>query len=259
MWRLILLLALCVSVEAQEFGSFGDLPLLSSSSTAPTNNINILLPSGIAHDWDWATTSAGSVTDWVDKVQSFHWVGVLSGAVTSPTNSGDGVVSNLTNRLTATNWTPNLPLGGQDAILAVFKPSGKMTNNFSDETLLLGNGSASGELILGFNNTTVKYYDPSVGTLVHPPFDLVSDYLLGGSNGGHENNYTNGVLMTTTTYGGIPISLIGNGGFNGGTANWSQYKGSLYRVIHWTNVVGFTSVQVSNLHFWAKTVYGISP
>lgn len=263
MIKYIPLLFLSLSICGQGFGGYEtDQPFLSGGPGTGLLPIDSLLPTGISNDWDSSTTTNGIITDWVDKIQHFHWV---KGTISAPTNFGHGITFTLTNQLISTNISVDLASPGHDACLAIFNVIGKNTNNFSDITLLLGNGYASGELLLGFANTTANYYSPFVGNPGRPTFDIITDFLWAGWTGGTGKAYTNGTLMVTGDWGngggglGTTISVVGDAGYNSGTGNTAQFYGDLYRFIKWTNVVGFTTIQVSNIHYWAKTVYGITP
>jgi len=82
------------------------------------------------------------------------------------------------------------------------------------------------------------------------------DYLYAGTNfgSGSYKSYTNGVAGPGTDY------------LNSGQPDWfgrldygGYYDGTVKELIVWTNVLGFTATQISNIHWYSTNTYNYGP
>ena len=261
MKRLLLFSAFCIPIYlfAQGFGSFThDQPFFSKDRISAQSDTNNPLTFGIAYHWVASDLSNSPVDTWTDRIQGIPWVQTTAGNRPTWTTNGVRFTSAssqyfTTNGGTGMNW--KLGTGGSahgDALLIIIDRASlgeKYILGKSINTPFLGVSSDAGGTKWynsGANwgsTTTCQWYD----------------YLFAGTNAGTGLyvHYTNGVVGLS----GNPLSF-GQPTWFGRLDFGGYWDGTVKELIIWTNVGffnGFTSAQVSNVHFYATNTYKYSP
>ena len=243
-----LLLCMRLLCLGQTF-SLRDLPFLQAHNTAA--GADAALPSGIAHRWKASDLATSPVTDWVDEIQGFH---LTASQTPAPLLGPAGVLFYGTNGLSGTNWT--LSIGSTagaalDTFLCVFQITGNVLN-FNPVAV---NFESGGQIVLEEDGNV--FYDPNSPEIT-PVLNTVYDWLYAGHVGSIYPVYTNGVSGPTRSS-GWGIQAISTIGYAHSVGPDYFLTGNIKEFIHWTNVVGFTSVQVSNVHYYCTNTYGYAP
>lgn len=237
---------------------FAQLPVIPATGGRVPPPIDSLLPGGISHDWDASTTATGNVALWTDKVSGWNWY--QSTGTNQPISDGFGVSFYGTNVLQNTNMSIKLNgVSGTDAAVCVLRvyPPGTVP-------LMIIHGTCSGgDIFLGFYASGGgTWYSAAGGNPVggQANTNTVCDFLWAGYNSGSDHTYTNGVLWSSQSLGDF---ATGGAGLDNIGKNFADactgLRGTIYRFIQWTNVIGFTTTQVSNIHYWAQSKYGATP
>lgn len=238
-WRLLLLLT-CLPCGAQ-FGGFTDQPYLAALPVSDG------LPPGIGWRWKSSALSTGLVSIWTDSIRGYNLAQSASG--NRPTNDVNGVTFAASKWLDATNLALvcSSSSSAKDCFMVIVKFDAVTEQYILGENL----GGAYAGL-----STLTRWYNPNA------PWGLTAtgqwiDFLYAGKSGTVYQTYTNGVVGNSTTTGSYYDSTVVKvGSLSGNNAN---FKGQLKEFIVWTNVVGFDSTAVSNIHYYATNTYGFSP
>lgn len=231
---------LCLLLSALAFGAAAQSPsvLLFGRRPAP------LLPAGIGYRWEYTNLVDGAVSSWADTIVGSTWVQSTGGS--QPTKDSDGVTFASGKFLVASNLLRcETAADALDCYLAIIK-----IDTLTPSYLIAGGGS---ETWLGIALGGTQFYN-QVGPFGSPGAGVWIDYIYAGFNGGIHRHYTNGVVADSDQpeYAGT-VAFIGQGlgGFN--------FRGVLKDLIVWTNVVGFDSLTVSNIHRYATNRYSFGP
>lgn len=251
-------------LNAQGFGSFTfDQPYLAKDATAATPT----LPTapGLNHDWKASSVDDGSVTDWIDSIQGFHW---WPPAGREPVKQYGGVYFNnpadqsAHTALNTTNLSFTTDSNVEQVWLIVTSnavPNETGANNLGN---FLGHGNqATGFQLLSSGGAVtwqITSSDMSVDTvanfgasmpqgiqavlLMQSPFNAV---------------WTNGVLSITN----ITIGTIGTGDMKwvGRPSIWnnsSSFTGYIMEVVTWTNITAFNDSLIQQAFNYVTATYG---
>ncbi len=227
----------------------------SASVFVPSNIVT-----GIKYWWvssDMVTNI--TVTNWIDRIQQSVWTNI-STATTCPTNSSLGTHFLRTSSQRLTN-SVTVSLAGDgssfDTNTQWFIVNLDTTPGFED---ILTGLPASSSPTVGFSSGAPYFFQSptlaSDGTLATGKFVDVA--IVSSSDSGHVNPvltfYTNGIPSQTNTSVAIPqadgwntLGVGGNGAYNGYIREYAVYSNKL------------SSVNVSNLHYYATNLYGYTP
>ena len=234
----LLLLFVCCCTAFAQFGALTDQPFVAGDSS-----VDQLLSFSIGYHWDYTNLSDGAVSDWIDSASGYHWT-QASGA-SQPTKDSNGVTFAGSHWLDASNTIRcSTAPDNLDVFLVVLK-----VDTFPGGTIL-----ASGNQVdLGFDSS--QWYNPAGywGTIVT---GVWIDYVYAGTTVITPYHYTNGVVAKVSdVLHSHTLSYVGR--ITAGTG--AYFNGKVKEVIIWTNVTGFTTNQVANIHQYVTNKYGFAP
>lgn len=247
----LLLLATALTCFGQGFFSF-EVPLPGSAATAPFTPAS--LP-GLAFQWVASDlTVSNNVTDWVDRIQHYHWT--QSSAGSQPTNSALGVrfyVSGGMRYLNVTNLCINL--NQVDSWYMVITPDAQS----GDDHYILAHSFNSGGCRGGFHIDSSGRLANNVGLVLKAASQINgTTFDFSGSWIGTNNiYYTNGIPQTTnnTVVAGGTLYYVGALADSGGDP---AYRGYISEFGIYTNT-SLNQAQITLLHNYATNIYNITP
>lgn len=253
MRTLLLLLSMCVTALAQP----GPIALRSIDAWP---SASIVVPSNIAsglrywwvnHDLD----ATNFVTNWIDRISSSVWTnGDIANA---PTNSATGVFFKRTGSQVLTNSGVVLGANTADPCshwYIVNLASGNACGWLTQSRTLAAGG-------FGFVAAPNPFLAITPSFVQGPkiPITTTIDIACTARNSGAAYEivwYTNGVIFATnanfTWFGTVSWKSLG-----GDTAD-GFYNGRVQELAIWSNTV-LSSVNISNLHYYATNTYGFTP
>lgn len=226
--------------------NYSDLAFLANGNKAASDP----LPAGIGFRWQYESLPDGVVSNWVDSVQGYSWVQGTDAS--RPSKGANGVTFTTGKFLIASN------LLRCDSTSGGMKDCFLMIVSFDDASVeqVIVMDTAGGQEFAGVSGA-LKWYNPNVpfGAPVNSQW---VDWLYAGTNFGTTKfrTYTNGVVGLDDVSGSIfsaTVTRIGR------STPGAYFKGKMKEFIVWTNVVGFTTTQVSNIHYYATNRYSFTP
>ncbi len=235
-WLLILIL-FSFSADAQVLRRRA---MMTRESDVPT----LPFPASMGYRWEYTNLVNGAVSSWPDSI-----VGALlaqSSGPAQPTKDANGITFGTGLWLDATNA---LNCGTAGAALDVYLAIIKINNTGEGYLIAEGNNPWAGITSANkFYNITAPFGTPATGQWI--------DYVYAGKDGSNYKHYTNGVVAYSDASG---TERTGNITFVGKITLGFNFKGTLKDLIVWTNVVGFDSLTVSNIHRYCTNRYSFSP
>ncbi len=243
------------SMGAYEFGASVILPptglMVVQRATAGTLIVPKMpvpddaLPSGIAFRWKASTLADGAVNLWTDSLTGNNLFQSSGG--NQPTKDANGVTFATGKWFDSTNVTLRCASGvdALDTFLVI------CNLDSTAEGYLLGVGNNSW---MGVSGST-QWFNPN-GPWGTPVTGQWVDLVYAGWDGANYNSYTNGVIGNSGPAGSLYNSTVQ---YVGRVTGGGYFKGKVQEVIVWTNVVGFTSLQVSNIHWYSTNTYAYTP
>ncbi len=256
MKRLLALASLLIPITlfSQGFGSFShDQPFLAANISSGVSDPTNALPFGIGYWWVASDLSSSPVSTWTDRVSGFI-LKQTSGA-NQPTWTTNGVrFTAASSQFMVTNGTPG-----------IFWKFLNTAGNLGDTMLIILDRASTGEQyvfsqngggqILGWFSGAAGLWNISATSFGTTTTGKWYDFLYAGTNAAAFNIYTNGVLGVNSAMNARSPSDFGR--LN--TPTGFYYDGTIKEIIVWTNVIGFTSVQASNIHWYSTNVYKYTP
>jgi hypothetical protein len=258
LFLLLLLPSLCWSQPIQHWAAAWQKPAALDIQGIPTNQF------GFTAYWWHAGDLPNGVTvsnQWHDRVQNLG----MTANTGAPTNGPCGVFFNGTTDSLAMG-SPTVPLissmliilkreSGGDAAYHLWwdsNPVNKDVNGWRLNSRSAWNQAAN--------------VDAQVDLKATVPADTYIDLLIASTNSSTARAFTNGVTTgiqadTATTPNMIPAQL--GAAFNGSVVD-NHFQGCIQDIIIWTNFKGgfshnFSSTDVSNTHYYAQQMYGVTP
>lgn len=214
--------------------------------------------SGLAHRWVASDLPVGgSVSNWVDRVQSFSATQSTGG--NQPTNSAQGVFfdSSRPDFLNLTNMnlvTPTM------SMFIVFRINARALTAFGYWTLLGGSSGSPYGLHVhqpGTFDNQIVVANPTDASLSGSAIttNAVIDFIHNEQTS--IKNYTNGIDTTITADTlGLNYTFIGKD--NGNNGFLRNMDGWICEIATWTNHQ-FSAGDITTLHNYAKAAWGVTP
>ncbi len=254
MKRLIALSAILLPIclFSQGFGIFSrDQPFFAKDISTVSSPTNSLL-AGIGYWWVASDLTNSPVTTWTDRVSGF--ILKQPTVANQPTWSTNGVrFAVASTQYLVTNGSPPIVwrLGPSvdygDAILVILDRAS------TGDTTVIGPTTPGGR-ILAFDFGANAWDNGSGSQFGITTTGQWYDYLYAGTNfAGAYATYTNGVLAFTGAASKHSPHIFGGG------SSGASFDGTIKEIIVWTNIAGTTSLQASNIHWYATNTYKYSP
>lgn len=229
------------------------LPVVSVVLQSAASNPDSVLPPGIAFRWKASTTTTNArVPLWTDSIQGYNFS--QSTVNNQPTNNNGVVQFYGTNYFVATNFT-----SGTSG--AATEWNFLLVSDFRDvasSQMVLGNTIAGGNMYVAMSSPPNIYNGINGGNAMGPMYAITYDIISARTGVGTTQTYTNGIngqTLSVAWNGNTPITGVGATG-----AGASKFNGSIREFIVWTNSGGnWTSLQVSNVHYYATNTYPHTP
>lgn len=219
-----------------------------------------LTPASIAGLENWwvftdLITNNQTIGNWVDR-RSGHLMTNVPSYTKPVTNTQYGLLFQAESLMQAYTNSTTLTLNSNSALCVIFRP----TNNADFCQLVRGlyNSDGSPFLVRRFTGGTWRTgTDASQSTLCADfAANTIHDFLWTSDDANGVKTYTNGVAAAYTRVKAGQFAPTVVGGANTSANNGLQ--GYVLEVHYWTNVV-FSSVNISNLHYYCTNTYQYGP
>lgn len=193
-----------------------------------------------------------NTTTWVDEIAGRTYTNTLSAS--NPTNAAIGVWCTKTHFMHVDlSVKPSWGYAGTQQVMIIYQE----VTGAADPAPVVGSDSANffiGTDIApnGFSSETPQVRWVSSNPSLNNFHDMIA---AGGSP--NSQCYSNGVAGNNPSSGGIAGMTLDQLFKTGSTT--PSFQGYLTEVIIWTNATGFTSTQVSNLHYYATNISAAAP